>query len=238
MTCDSVRLSVQACPDQRRRSKLGIHYFSAALFVFLLLAALSAFGQEATIVGTVTDPSGAAVPKADVTITHVETAETRSTVSNDSGQYVAPDLVIGHYNVSVKAAGFGESVRNNIVLNVNDRSRVDFVLRVGTKQEQVTVEANAVEVQTDSGDVSTVINGNQVAELGTNGRSVYALFALTPGASGIQGDLILPVPVSGDSNVSINGQRAGHNLQLLDGGENLDRGGSSGSVMPSVGRHC
>jgi len=208
-------------------------YF-AAILTFLLLGAFYSFAQEATLVGTVTDPSGAAVPNASVTITHVETAETRNTVSGDSGQFVAPDLVIGHYNVTVKAAGFGESVRNNIVLNVNDRTRIDFVLRVGTKQEEVTVEANAAQVQTDTGEVSTVINGNQVAELGTNGRSAYSLFALTPGASGIQGDLILPVPVSGDSNVSINGQRAGHNLQLLDGGENLDRGGSSASVMPSV----
>jgi Carboxypeptidase regulatory-like domain len=208
-------------------------YF-AAIFAFLLLGAFCSFAQEATIVGTVTDPSGAALPNAAITITHVETGEIRSASTGDSGQYVAPDLVIGHYNVTVKAAGFGESVRNNIVLNVNDRTRVDFVLRVGTKQEEVTVESNAVEVQTDTGEVSTVINGNQVAELGTNGRSAYSLFALTPGASGIQGDLILPVPVSGDSNVSINGQRAGHNLQLLDGGENLDRGGSSGSVMPSV----
>jgi hypothetical protein len=208
-------------------------YF-AAIFAFLLLGAFCSFAQEATIVGTVTDPSGAALPNAAITITHVETGEIRSASTGDSGQYVAPDLVIGHYNVTIKAAGFGESVRNNIVLNVNDRTRVDFVLRVGTKQEEVTVESNAVEVQTDTGEVSTVINGNQVAELGTNGRSAYSLFALTPGASGIQGDLILPVPVSGDSNVSINGQRAGHNLQLLDGGENLDRGGSSGSVMPSV----
>ncbi len=208
-------------------------YFAAA-FAFLLLGAVFSFAQEATIVGSVTDPSGAAVANAAVTITHVETGETRSSTTGDSGQFVAPDLGIGHYNVTVKAAGFGESVRNNIVLNVNDRTRIDFVLRVGTKQEEVTVEANAAQVQTDTGEVSTVINGNQVAELGTNGRSAYSLFALTPGASGIQGDLILPVPVSGDSNVSINGQRAGHNLQLLDGGENLDRGGSSASVMPSV----
>jgi hypothetical protein len=202
----------------------------------VLLAGLSfhAFGQEATIVGTVTDPSGAAVPNVTITITHEETGQSRSINTNDVGQYVVPDLAIGHYNVSAKASGFSGEEKTGIALNVNDRTRVDFVLKVGAIAEHVTVEANAVAVQTDSGEVSSVITGQQVTELATNGRSLYALFALTPGASSIQGDFITPTPVSGDSNVSINGQRAGHNLQLIDGGENLDRGGSSGSVMPSL----
>jgi hypothetical protein len=206
----------------------------AVFCVFFLGLSFHAFGQEATILGTVTDPSGSVVPNVTVTITHVETGESRSSTSNDTGQYVAPGLPIGHYNVSAKAVGFGPAEKNSIVLNVNDRTRIDFVLKVGTTQENVTVEANAVQVQADSSDVSSVINGQQVSELGVNGRSVYSLYALTPGASSLQGDLVIPTPVSGDSNVSINGQRAGHNLQLLDGGENLDRGGSSASVMPSM----
>ncbi len=208
--------------------------YLAILFAFLMAAALYSFAQEATIVGTVTDSSGAAVPNVAITATRVETGEVRNTATNDTGQYVLPGLPIGHYTVKVQATGFGPSEKSGIVLNVDDRSRVDFALRVGTKQEEITVEANAVAVQTDTGEVSTVINGKQVAELGVNGRSVYSLYALTPGASSIQGDLIIPTPVSGDSNVSINGQRPGHNLQLLDGGENLDRGGSSASVMPSI----
>ena len=79
-----------------------------------------------------------------------------------------------------------------------------------------------------------MINGQQVSNLGINGRTLYSLFALTPGASSIQTDRIPFTPVSADDSVSINGQRAGHNLQLIDGGENLDRGGSSGSVAPSI----
>ncbi len=63
---------------------------------------------------------------------------------------------------------------------------------------------------------------------------MYELFALAPGAVSLQGSKVSFTPVSGDSTVSINGERAGHNLQLIDGGENLDRGGSSGSVMPSI----
>jgi hypothetical protein len=206
----------------------------AAFCLFVLAFSLSAFGQDATIVGTVSDSSGAAVPNAAITITHVETSETRTSVTNESGQYVVPSLSIGHYDVSAKASGFGDSNRNGIVLNVGDRTRIDFALKVGAIQENVTVEANAVAVQSDSGEVSTVINGQQVAELGTNGRSILSLYALTPGASSGQADLIIPVPVGGDNNVSVNGQRAGHNLLVLDGSENLDRGGSGPSVVPSL----
>ncbi len=206
------------------------------LILCVLLAGLPfhAYGQEATIVGTVTDASGAVVPNAAISLTNTDTGVLRTSSTNGDGQYVVPGLVIGRYDVTATATGFGVEEKHGIVLNVNDRTRVDFVVKLGTSQEKVTVEANVVAVQTDSGEVSSVITGQQITELATNGRSVYTLFALAPGASSIQGDFITPTPVSGDSNVSVNGQRAGHNLQLLDGGENLDRGGSSGSVMPSL----
>lgn len=208
-------------------------------FIILLTALLAILGvqavaQEATIVGTVTDPSGAVVPNTAITITAVDTGTTRSLPTNADGQYVAPGLSIGRYNVRAEAKGFKVGEEKGVALNVNDRTRVDFKLEVGNMQETISVEANAVAVQTDTGEISSVINGDQVSQLGIDGRSLYSLFALTPGASSIQADKGAFTPVSGDSNVSINGQRAGHNLQLLDGGENLDRGGSSASVMPSI----
>jgi hypothetical protein len=201
--------------------------------LFLVFAA-SAFAQEATIVGTVTDPSGAAVPNASITLTNTETGVTRTLPTSSDGQYVAPSLGIGHYSVRVTAAGFKAAEQKDLTLNVGDRTRVDFKLEVGSAQEQVTVEANAIAVQTDSGEQSNVITGQQVTQLATNGRSLYELFALAPGAVSLQGSRVAFTPVSGDSTVSVNGERAGHNLQLIDGGENLDRGGSSGSVMPSI----
>jgi hypothetical protein len=205
------------------------------LFAFLLaIFTTSAFAQEATILGTVTDPSGAAVPNASITITNNETGVSRTLPSNGDGQYVAPDLHIGHYTVKATASGFKVAEQGGITLDVGDRTRIDFKLQVGSAQEQVTVEANAIAVQTDSNEVSNVVTGQQITQLATNGRSLYELFALAPGAVSLQSSRISFTPVSGDSNVSINGERAGHNLQLIDGGENLDRGGSSGSVMPSI----
>ncbi len=204
------------------------------LAAFFVIFAAQALAQEATILGTVTDPTGAAVPNAAVSITNTDTGVTRNLPTNNDGQFVAPDLQIGHYTVRVTATGFKATEQKNLVLAVGDRMRLDFKLVVGSVQEQVTVEANAVAVQTDTGEVSNVINGQQVTQLATNGRSLYELFALAPGAVSLQGSRVAFTPVSGDSTVSINGERAGHNLQLIDGGENLDRGGSSGSVMPSI----
>src|SRR5579862_4710989 len=204
------------------------------LFAILMAATLYSFAQDATIVGTVTDLTGAVVPNAVVTLTNVERGTSRSSVTNSDGQYVVPSLSIGRYNVRAESKGFKSGEEKGIVLNVGDRTRVDFKLEVGNVTETVSVEATAVGVQTDTGAVSTVITGEQVANLGVNGRSLYSLYALTPGASSLQGDKGGFTPVSGDSTVSINGQRAGHNLQILDGGENLDRGGSSASVMPSL----
>jgi len=208
--------------------------YLAILGAVLLVASSHAFAQEATIVGTVTDPSGSVVPNVNITITSTDTGKVTTFTTNDAGQYVAPGLTIGHYIVKAEASGFTSAVKDGVVLNVGDRDRLDFALKVGAVSENVTVEANPIAVQSDSGEVSSVINGKQITQLATNGRSVYSLFALTPGASSVQGDFITPTAVSGDANVSINGQRAGHNLQLIDGGENLDRGGSAGSVMPSL----
>ena len=208
--------------------------YCAALSMFLLAAALLTFGQDATIVGTVTDSSGAALVHVAITVTNVETNASRNSVTNDTGQYVVPSLPIGHYNMSVKASGFGPAERMGIVLAVGDRTRIDFALKVGAAQENVTVEANAVAVQTDTGEVSNVITGEELTQLATNGRSIYTLVNLSPGVTNIQGDFIAPTSITGDQNVSINGSRPINNLYMIDGGEDNDRGGGGYDVLPSL----
>jgi len=206
----------------------------ALLCVFLGILAASAFAQEATIVGTVTDPTGATIPNVKVTLTNTDTGVSRSFVTNNDGQYVAPDIHIGHYTVRAEAKGFKIAERKGLVLQVGDRTRVDFPMEVGTAQETVTVEANAVAVQTDSGEISGVVTDRQLTQLATNGRSVFSLEALTPGASSVQADFMVPTSAGSDFNVSFNGQRVSHNLWLVDGGEAADRGGGGGAdVLPS-----
>jgi|tagenome__1003787_1003787.scaffolds.fasta_scaffold20988321_3 hypothetical protein len=215
-----------------KRFDLRLAMLLAAL---VLLFAAQGMAQEATIVGTVTDPTGASVPNVNVIVTNTDTGLSRTLTTSSDGQYVVPDLRIGHYTVKATAQGFKVAEQQNITLQVNDRTRIDFKLTVGSAQEQVTVEAAAIAVQADSGEVSDVITGQQLAQLATNGRSMYSLISLTPGASSGQGDFQIPTPVGGDANVSFNGMRQSHNLYLLDGSESSDRGGAGGSdVMPSM----
>ena len=203
------------------------------LCVLVLGVTTQAFGQTATIVGTITDPSGAVVANATVTITHNETGKVYRLASNSDGQYVAPDLPIGHYNIKVEASGFKVAEQKGIVLQVGDRTRLDYQMSVGGATETITVEANEVRVQTDSGELSNVITDQQLSQIAVNGRSVYQLAALTPGASSVINNYV-NTPVGGDAGVEFNGLRQNHNIYLLDGGEDDDRGGAGGmSIAPS-----
>ena len=208
--------------------------FLLVLLVALIGFSASTLAQQATIVGTVTDPSGASIPNVNVTLTNVDTGRSVVIPTNDAGQYVAVDLQIGHYTVKAESKGFKAAEQKNIVLNVGDRIRVDFQMQMGAAQETVTVEANAVQVQTDSGERSNLITDQQLSQLAVNGRSIYQLAALTPGAvSQITG--FVNTPVGGNASVEFNGMRQNHNIYLLDGGEDDDRGGAGGmSIAPST----
>jgi hypothetical protein len=185
--------------------------------------------------GTVTDPSGAVVPGSIITVTNLDTGQVRTAVTGQDGLYTVTDLVIGHYKVAGGAKGFKSYEKTGLVVNVGDRLRVDMQLIVGGEQLTVKVEADQIRIQTETGEVSNLINAADVQKLETNGRSIYTLVNLTPGASSLQADYQAPTPVGGDGSVSFNGQRMSHNLYLLDGGEDLDRGGAGTfSVMPSL----
>ena len=204
--------------------------------MLLLGFAFQALAQEATIVGTVTDPTGATVPNASIAIKNIDTGQVTQFSSNEVGQFVAPGLHIGRFTVVVEASGFKKAERRELVLQVGDRVRVDFSLELGSASEQIVVEASPVSVQSDSSEVSGVINGQQVAQIATNGRNIYLLATLLPGVSNaMNGDFQLQLPVSSDANISFNGLRTGHNRFVIDGGEAYDRGGEGRlSVMPSL----
>jgi len=203
--------------------------------VLLGVCAFQAFAQEATLVGTVTDPSGAAVANAAIKIANTDTGQVRQIATNSEGQYLAPDLQIGHYTVRAEMAGFKAGERKDLVLAQGDRARLDFKLELGSATESVTVEAAAVAVQAESGEVSDVITGDQVSQISSNGRSIYSLAALTAGASSNMVDYQVASSVGADSSISFNGLRDSHNLWMMDGGEDLDRGGAGTLiVMPSI----
>ena len=199
--------------------------FSSLLLGLALLSG-TAYGQAtASIVGTVTDPSGAAVANAKITITSVETGLARSTVTNSTGSYAAHELPIGHYRIRAEAPGFKSYEQSGITLEVNDTIRADLSLQVGQVQESVTVEANAIAVQADTSDVSQTVTDTQIENLATNGRNVLQLTTLVPGASSTMPDFDLPVAQFQNRSVYFNGMRQDANNWLIDGGEAYDRGG-------------
>jgi len=218
--------------------KLASWRFIALTAVAFLFASLQAFGQgeSATLLGTVTDASGAVLPNVTVTITNTATGVTKTSVTNDAGAYTFPSIQIGTYEVKATAQGFKSQVRNGVVLNATDRVRSDFQMIVGAVGETVTVEATALAVQTDSGEQSSLVNSKQITELATKNRTIYSYAELTTGAANLNPSTQVPVPVGGaSSNISFNGNRPGHNLYMLDGGENSDRGGAgASSVLPSM----
>ncbi len=137
---------------------------------------------SATLLGTVTDASGAAVPNAQVTITAVDTAQVQKFTSNESGNYTVPGLTPGRYTVTVEAQGFKRETHANIDLQSNSSTRIDAQLSLGSTSEEVTISTAPPVLQTDRADISTKIERQAVADLplGTN-RNFQTLLNLVPG---------------------------------------------------------
>ena len=212
------------------------------LFAALCTTALLAFffsgrawaQATSTINGTVTDPSGAVIPNATVTLTQEETGAKQSSVSNADGLYSIPGLAVGHYTLSVTASGFRTFKRTGIVLNVGQTLQENAALAVGANSQTVTVQANALQVQTETNEVSSLISGQQMQQIATNGRNFTSLETL---GTGVSGNLPSFNGVSAQTSVatiSFNGMRPDHNNFLIDGGEVYDRGsGGKPDALPS-----
>jgi hypothetical protein len=210
------------------------HYASIGFFFALTLVPRLSYGQErAAIVGTVTDSTGAVLPGADVVITNSDTGISRKLVANRTGDFNAPDLNIGTYSIDCKAAGFKEFTKTGIPLNVNDTVRVDVRMEPGATSQSVTVTANALQVQSDSSEISYLISGQQVSQLDINGRNVVGLTALGPGVTSNVGDFVLPTQTSSTSP-SFNGMGPANNRWIIDGSEAYDRGDAGDlNIAPS-----
>jgi hypothetical protein len=139
----------------------------------------------ATILGTVTDSSGAAIPDASIQVKNVGTGITQSASSNAQGRYLVPDLGIGDYQLQASKTGFTTIVRKGVNLTIGAQSVVDFSLQVGQQAQTVTVEAAASQVETTNAAVSSLISPQQMAELPLNGRNFENLIFLSPGVEEI-----------------------------------------------------
>ena len=186
------------------------------LFAIVLALALNAWGQAtAQIQGSVQDPSGSAVPGADIKATQTATGAVRTATTGADGRYVLPNLPIGPYRVEVTKTGFATFAQTGIVLQVNANPNVDVSLKVGNVSEQVQVEANAALVETQATGVGTVIENRRIIELPLNGRVATDLIVLTGAVipQGVAGNGGFP----GTQQFVINGGQSFGDAFWLDG---------------------
>jgi Carboxypeptidase regulatory-like domain/TonB dependent receptor-like, beta-barrel len=158
--------------------------FAICMSIGLLLTCgttLNAQQVFGTIVGTVTDPSGAAVANAKVTITDIAKGAQFTTTSNESGNYTKGQLIPGQYQVSIEAAGFQKAVSNPITVLVDQVARYDVTMQVGNVTQEVEVTAAAPLLQADRADVAQTFDAHQVSELPSVGRNLQAFELLNPG---------------------------------------------------------
>ncbi|HEY7095495.1 MAG TPA: TonB-dependent receptor [Terriglobales bacterium] len=209
--------------------------FLLVLTVTLLISPLLAQKITGTISGVVTDPTGAVVPQATVTVTNIDTALTRTVTTNEMGEYVAADLPNGNYRITVKQTNFKESVTSNVELHVASTALVNVQLQMGNTTEQVTVEANAIQVQSDSAQLGEVVEAGQVRDLPLNGRNFVALTQLQPGVSSARTFDAVGKGLRGGVDFGVNGNSMANNLFLVDGANNNDVGSNRTIlVYPSI----
>jgi hypothetical protein len=196
----------------------------AVLALLFSLTPLLRAQENATINGTVTDASGAVVANAQLTLTNTATGQIRNAVSNSVGAYRFASIGIGTYTLDASASGFSKYSKTGIIVNVAQTLEEDIQFKVGASTTTVSVQAEALQTQTETSEVSTLISGQQVQELSTNGRNVTALAALGLGVSNNLPPFSGVDALTSANGISFNGTRSTHNIYLLDGAEQNDRG--------------
>ncbi|HXN25022.1 MAG TPA: TonB-dependent receptor [Candidatus Dormibacteraeota bacterium] len=210
------------------------------IFALTSLIALStgmAFGQgtiTGTILGTVKDASGSAIPGARIVVTREDTGITREGITDQNGNFMVTFLPIGKYNVKAQANGFRTEVRSGIGLEIDQKLPINFTLQVGQLTQEVVVQADAGLVNSQTSDIGELIENRRVTELPLNGRQFSQLILLTAGATPEpQGLFSGPFAVAGQSP-NVNGNRSDANQYLIDGISINDITYNHLSASPSV----
>lgn len=215
------------------------------LGIFLALVLFLATGVNAqvsaSVTGQVTDPSGAAIVGADVTVRNVDTGATRDVTTDGQGQYQIFALPVGNYEVHAKKQGFQEEIRSGILLVVNEQATVDLTMQLGQVSQEVTVNGDAPMVSVTTNDISGLVGEQQVKDLPLNGRSFDNLIPLNPGVVNFTFEKTGGIGISNSTNgnnFAVSGNRPQQNMFLLNGVEytgaaenNMTPAGVSGELL-------
>ncbi len=180
----------------------------------------AAYGQliQGSITGNVVDPSGAAVPDAEVTLMNMNTGAQRTTRTNEAGVYTFPTVNAGTYQITVTKEGFRAFVRENIPVSINNVTRVDVTLQLGQVAEQITVSAEAAALQTDRAEVRGEVTERQLENLPVPlGRNFQMLIGTLPGVSQPENAHSVPSNPSRAVRFSVNGTSRSNNNMRIDG---------------------
>jgi Carboxypeptidase regulatory-like domain len=206
-----------------------------ALSVPVLAAAQAVSG---TILGTVTDSSGAVVAGAKVTLINEGTGLTRTVIADVNGEYTVPALPTGHYTITSEMTGFKTVALSNIALGVDQRVRMNIKHEIGAMSESVSVTAEAPLLQTSSSELGTTVTNEQIEALPLNGRNFVNLTRSIPGVlRGIPGaniDGAGSLAWRASASFSANGQRPRDNNYMLDGVDNNETWLQTVVIFPSV----
>jgi len=214
-------------------------YLAAATFLICFcLSAMPAFAAvTARISGTVKDPSGAVVSAAAVTAIDTDTGIKEAVRADLQGFYSFPSLPVGHYDLEVQASGFKVYRQKGLLLDVNTALTVDVALELGSASQEVTVQAQQVQVETTNTQMGEVISNNKMTTVPLNGRSYTDLLALQPGVSPTSSGQYSATSVSGSLNpgsLSVSGQRESSNGFMVNGG-NVNEGVNQGTaIVPNL----
>jgi hypothetical protein len=223
---------------------MQVLYRRFAMMCLLLLCAGVSHAQlsTASLFGTVTDPSGAVIPKASLVITQTETGLVRTLVSNGKGEYRADFLPVGPYKISVSAPGFDTLDREGIVLTVTEDAKVDLALKTGAESTVIEVTAQVPLLDTGNSTLGRTVSNVEIDNLPLVDRNVYTLLDLTPGVqnnnaagTGGNGGVINPLGYP-EQHVKINGSSdsgVGQVAYYLDGGSNMTGVRNTGNPLPN-----
>ncbi len=208
----------------------------AALLILSLFGSSSYLHAQAvsgTIVGTVTDPSGAVVANAQVTIVLTGQSAVHTSVTNESGNFTEPNLPPGVYAITIVAPGFKKETRENITLDTNATSRVDVTMATGSATETITVTTAPPQLQTDRADISTTIEARQIAALPlSSGNSFQSLLNTVPGMAPVVFNNSQFFNSNNDLSTNANGQSSYVNLYQVEGIDDDERTGIHIILVP------
>src|SRR6266849_2304820 len=208
-----------------------------SLFFFLFTLTLQA-DVTGSILGVVRDSTSAMVIGAEVVATNLDTNFTQPARSDAAGQYRILALPVGKYKVEATLSGFQKFLATGIELNVNEQKRVDIILKVGSVEQQVEVNATAVQVESSNSQLGDVVDQKKLLTLPLNGRSYVDLLGLQPGVGPVSsGAMQQDRPVSGGlaaGNISVNGQRETANAFLVNGGDVSEGRNMGTAIIPNL----